>query len=84
MYINTIKDVTHLQEVNKTINLKLPGQPVFILNDSWCYLDVPAAPNARTAVMAPKTMLTHEALTKALNRTQIPSEQIARLSNFTC
>jgi hypothetical protein len=44
---------------------------------------VPALAKARTAVMAPKTMPTHEALTKALKRTQIPSEQIARLSNFT-
>ena len=39
--------------------------------------------NARTAVMAPKTIPTQDALTKALSSTQIPSEQIARLNIFT-
>jgi hypothetical protein len=50
--------------------------------DSWFYFDVPAAPNAKTAVIAPKTIPTHWALTKALKRTQIPSEQTAKLSNL--
>jgi hypothetical protein len=79
MYINTNKRQRNLQE---RITINLPGQPVLMLFDSRLYLDVPVAPNARTAVMAPKTICTQEPLMNAPKRYMTPSEQMAKLNNL--
>jgi hypothetical protein len=82
MYVNTSRDSVSLQEEDsphRKLTGAASGEAVFSDGVDYRLVFVRAPISASTAAIAPKTMPGQLASMKALNKTQIPSEQMARL-----
>jgi hypothetical protein len=77
MYVNSSKN-------GQFIQVKTNTGATDLINDSliFRYLDVPAAPRAKTPAMAPNTICTQEPLMKEPRINMMLNEQMAKLNNF--